>query len=253
MTADPIYNTLLIVWIALSLVIFIMLFFITAPYGRHIKSGWGPSLNSKLGWVLMEAWSPLIIALCFLLGSVPITIASVCFLLLWEAHYIHRAFIYPFSLTSARSNMPLSVVLSGIFFNFINASLNGYYVFTLSGGYSDRWLTDPRFIMGVLLFIAGFIINRQSDYILGHLRKPGDKEYKIPYGGLYNWIACPNYFGEILIWSGWALATWSLAGLSFALWTIANLAPRARSHQDWYHKTFPNYPANRKTLLPGIW
>lgn len=253
MTTDALFNMVLIVWIALSLVIFTMLFFITAPYGRHVKKGWGISLNSKLGWVLMEAWSPLIIAACFLLGSAPVTAPSICFLILWEAHYIHRAFIYPFSLNSSDSNMPLSVVLSGIFFNFINASLNGYYVFSLSGGYPDHWLTDPRFIIGVLLFVAGFIINRQADLILGRLRKPGEKEYKIPSGMLYNWVSCPNYLGEIMIWCGWALATWSLAGLSFALWTIANLAPRARSHQEWYHKTFPDYPAGRKTLLPGVW
>ena len=253
MTADPLYNMVLLTWIAFSLVIFALLFFVTAPYGRHARRGWGPSLNSTLGWVLMELWSPLIIFLCFLLGKAPVSLASVCFLLMWEAHYLHRAFIYPFSLAGRQSNMPLSVVLSGIFFNFFNASLNGAYVFSLSGGYPDAWLYDPRFIIGVLVFIAGFVINRQSDYILSHLRRPGEKDYKIPQGGLYRWISCPNYFGEILIWCGWALATWSLAGFSFALWTIANLAPRARSHQDWYHRTFPDYPPERKTLLPGIW
>lgn len=253
MTADPIFNILLITWMSIALAIFVALFFITAPYGRHLKSGWGPSLNSRLGWVIMEAWSPLIIAFCFVMGSAPVTAASICFLTLWEAHYLHRAFIYPFSLTTSNTNMPLSVVLSGIFFNFTNAYINGYYVFTLSGGYANSWLGDPRFIAGAAVFIAGFVINRHADYILTHLRQPGEKDYKIPQGGLYKWISCPNYLGEILIWCGWALATWSLAGLSFALWTIANLAPRARSHQSWYHKTFSEYPAERKTLLPGLW
>ena len=63
----------------------------------------------------------------------------------------------------------------------------------------------------------------------------------------------PNYLGEIVVWSGWALATWSLPGLAFAVWTIANLAPRARSHHTWYQETFPDYPAERKALVPWMW
>ncbi len=253
MTPDPTYNFLLITWLVLCPLIFISLFFIPAPYGRHIKSGWGPSVNSKLAWVIMEAWSPLIFAACFVLGKAPFSITSAAFLLMWEAHYIHRAFIYPFSLKNSHGKMPLSIVLSGIFFNLMNAWLNGHYIFTLSGGYPDRWLTDPRFMVGSALFISGFVINRHADYTLARLRKQGETGYRIPYGGLYRWISCPNYLGEILIWTGWALATWSLAGLSFALWTIANLAPRAMSHHAWYHRHFPDYPAERKALVPGIW
>ena len=253
MTSDTVYNIILIAWLVLSPLIFTGLFFVVAPYGRHIKSGWGPALNSKLGWVIMEACSPIIFAACFILGKAPLSITSVIFLLMWEAHYIHRAFIYPSSLKSSHDKMPLSIALSGIFFNLMNAWLNGYYIFTLSGGYPDQWLYDPRFVAGAALFIAGFVINRHADFTLAKLRKPGETDYKVPQGGLYRWISCPNYLGEILIWTGWALATWSLAGLSFALWTVANLAPRAMSHHTWYHKHFPDYPPGRKALVPGIW
>jgi 3-oxo-5-alpha-steroid 4-dehydrogenase 1 len=253
MTSDPLYNITLITWLILSPVIFIALFFIAAPYGRHIRGGWGIALNSKLGWVIMEASSPLIFLACFILRGAPASATSYIFLFLWEAHYLHRAFIYPFSLRNHSGKMPLSIVLSGIFFNLVNASLNGFYVFTLSGGYANSWLGDPRFIAGTAIFIGGFIINRQADFTLSRLRRPGDTEYEIPRGGLYRWIACPNYLGEILIWTGWAIATWSLAGLSFALWTIANLAPRAKSHRKWYAEHFPDYPPGRKALVPGVW
>ena len=70
---------------------------------------------------------------------------------------------------------------------------------------------------------------------------------------MYRWIACPNYFGEMVIWIGWAIATWSLAGLSFAMWTAANLAPRAKSHKKWYQEQFADYPTERKALIPGVW
>ena len=45
---------------------------------------------------------------------------------------------------------------------------------------------------------------------------------------------------------------WSPAGLLFAVWTAANLVPRARSHHTWYKENFPDYPANRKAIAPFL-
>ena len=77
-------------------------------------------------------------------------------------------------------------------------------------------------------------------------------EYKIPKGGLYEYISCPNYFGEIIEWVGFAVMTWSLPGLIFAMWTIFNLVPRAISHHKWYNQKFKNYPKSRKSIVPFI-
>ncbi|MBE0697758.1 MAG: DUF1295 domain-containing protein, partial [Anaerolineaceae bacterium] len=131
--------------------------------------------------------------------------------------------------------------------------INGRYLFTLSGGYPASWISDPRFIVGAGLFIAGMFTNRWADTILRGLRKPGEGGYRIPRGGLFELVSCPNYLGEIIEWIGWAVATWSLAGLAFAIWTFANLAPRAYVHHAWYHKNFPSYPSRRKALIPGLW
>jgi steroid 5-alpha reductase family enzyme len=149
--------------------------------------------------------------------------------------------------------MPISIIGFGLIFNLMNAYLNGHYIFTLATQYTSKWLTDPRFIVGGALFVAGYLINRSADRILRNLRAPGETGYKIPQTGLYRWISCPNYFGEIVVWSGWAIATWSLPGLAFAVWTIANLAPRAHSHHIWYQQTFLDYPIQRKALVPMIW
>jgi 3-oxo-5-alpha-steroid 4-dehydrogenase 1 len=249
---STIYDGLLIGWFVLAAVVFILLFFVVAPYGRHIRGGWGYTVGNKLGWVLMEAASPLVFGLCFFLGG-SLSAATVVFLVMWEAHYLHRAFIYPFSLRGKERHMPLAVVSFGLIFNVMNGYLNGRYISVFSGGYANEWLTDPRLIIGVILFITGYAINRQSDSILRSLRGPGESGYKITYRGFYRWVSCPNYLGEVVIWLGWALATWSLPGLAFAVWTIANLVPRAKAHHAWYRKNFPDYPAGRKALLPGIW
>lgn len=201
----------------------------------------------------MEAASPIVFAACFISGSQPVTATTLVFLGLWEAHYLHRAFIYPFTIRGSIRRLSLIVVFLALVFNCVNGYLNGRYIFSFSPKYDNAWLTDPRFITGILIIVVGFVINRQADTILRNLRLPGENDYKVPYGSLYRWVSCPNYFGEILIWIGWAVATWSLPGLAFAVWTAANLAPRARSHHRWYRDRFPQYPEKRKALVPHVW
>jgi protein-S-isoprenylcysteine O-methyltransferase Ste14 len=248
-----VYNGLLIAWFALGIAVFAALFFVVAPYGRHVRRGWGYAVGNRLGWVIMEAPAPLAFLACFLLGNAAVTAPSLVFLALWEAHYLHRAFIYPFSLRGAARRMPLSVVSFGILFNLMNGYLNGRYIFAFSGGYPAEWVKDPRFIAGVALFIIGYAVNRRADKILRGLRRPGETGYKVTGQWLYRWISCPNYLGEIVIWVGWALATWSLPGLAFAFWGAANLVPRARANHAWYRANFPDYPPQRKALVPGVW
>jgi 3-oxo-5-alpha-steroid 4-dehydrogenase 1 len=251
---EPVFfNYLLAAWFALAVVIFAALFFITAPYGRHAAKHWGATIKSSTGWILMECTSPILFAFWFMVGQNRITLPVIALLVLWETHYIHRAFFYPLLRRDGDKRMPIMIVALGFIFNGVNSYLNGRYIFTLSPGYPESWLRDPRFIIGILLFISGFIINRQADFTLHSLRKKGETGYHIANTGLFRWVSSPNYLGEIMIWTGWAVATWSLAGLSFAVWTAANLVPRARSHDRWYRQTFREYPANRKTLIPGIW
>jgi 3-oxo-5-alpha-steroid 4-dehydrogenase 1 len=253
MNEQTFFNYLIIAWFVIGIIVFIALFFVSAPYGRYSTQKWGFRLKSRTGWIIMESTAPLIMAICFLIGTNRNTIPEILFLLLWEAHYIHRAYIYPLHRNDGYKPMPLLVVCLGFFFNAVNGYLNGRYIYSLSPGYENSWLFDPRFIIGVVLFVAGFIINRQSDQILHNLRRPGESGYRIADTGLYRWISSPNYLGEMIIWIGWALATWSPAGLAFAFWTAANLLPRARTNHLWYQEQFPDYPPKRKALLPKIW
>ena len=253
MKESTIYNCLIISWFVLGAIVFVALFFIVAPYGRHVRKGWGYSLNNKLAWVLMEAPTPIVFAISFFLGDVRTNAVLIIFLFLYLAHYVHRAFIYPFSLRGADKRMPLSIIGFGFLFNIMNGYLNGRYLFTFSGGYADSWLLDGRFIVGIILFVSGYIINRQADLALRELRSNGDSGYKISNSSFHRLVSSPNYLGEIMIWVGWAIATWSIAGAAFAFWTIANLLPRARANHEWYKANFPDYPPERKALIPHIW
>jgi 3-oxo-5-alpha-steroid 4-dehydrogenase 1 len=251
MPAAEILRYFLWAWLALAAATFVLLFFVAAPYGRYSRKGWGPAIPARLAWVLMEAASPTLIALCFAFGSHHGP-AAIAFLLFWEAHYVHRAFIYPWSLSKTAKPMPVSVIGLGFCFNLVNACTNGYFLFFVAD-YPASLLADPRFILGAAVFVLGFVVNRWADTILRALRKPGETGYKLPLGGPYRLVSSPNYLGEILEWAGWAVLTWSLAGLAFAVWTVANLAPRARANHRWYRQQFPDYPSERRALVPFVW
>lgn len=254
MNEHTFFSVILITSFSLAIGAFIALFFISAPYGRHIRKGWGPVLPNWLGWLLMESISAIVFYILFIIGSAPCTATTITFLVMWEAHYIQRAFIYPFLLRDGHKKMPLAIILIAMLFNLGNSYVNGRYLFHFSRNhYGTQWLCTPHFIIGSFLFLIGFGINLWADHKLRRLRQPGETCYKIPQGGLYRYISCPNYFGEILEWFGWAIATWSLPGLAFAVWTFANLAPRALTNHTWYREQFNEYPPGRKALIPGVW
>ena len=245
------FQLFLYIWIIAAICTFISLFFVSAPYGRHARKGWGLMIDNRLGWILMEIVSPAVFAFFFLSGSQSKTPIVWIFFAAWLFHYINRSMIFPFRIKTQGKKMPLSIPLMAVFFNSVNGFTNGYYLGSLAV-YPENWLTDIRFIVGIILFLVGWFINFQSDEILLNLRKPGESGYKIPKGGFFRFISCPNYFGEIIEWSGFAIMTWSLPGLAFAVWTFANLAPRAFANHNWYQNQFTDYPKERKALLPFL-
>ena len=148
--------------------------------------------------------------------------------------------------------MPLAIVGSAIFFNCINAGLNGYFLANFES-YTLASFSQWNFYLGAALFVFGFFMNQVSDHILIHLRKPGETGYKIPVGFLFKYVSCPNLLGELVQWTGFALIAWNYPAVTFLIWTAANLLPRAIGHHRWYKNTFKEYPKSRKILIPGLW
>jgi 3-oxo-5-alpha-steroid 4-dehydrogenase 1 len=245
-------NIITLVWISIGLVALPFLLRITQPYGRHASASWGPMLDNRLGWVLQEAPSMIFLSIFFFIGDLPKTHASYFFWGLWVAHYIYRSIIFPLRTRTNGKKIPVVIVLSAIGFNFINGFTNGTYLGSFGGNYSDDYFTSPRFIIGLVIFISGVVINHQSDNMLLALRKPGETGYKIPMGGLFKYVSGPNFLGEMIEWTGFAIMVWSLPALSFAVWTVVNLLPRAIDHHKWYLSKFPDYPKERKALIPGV-
>lgn len=97
-------------------------------------------------------------------------------------------------------------------------------------------------------------------------------------GGAFELVSAANYWGEILEWSGFALAAYSplpagfAAGtwlgaiaatpglclvlhpcVAFALFTFANIGPRGVQQHAWYKAIFPDYPRDRRAVIPYLW
>lgn len=243
------YFYLLVVEFAFAGLVFLMLFFISAPYGKFLRKGWGLSLPAKYSWLIMELPAVLFISFYFYISKGWENPVLIIFYVIWQSHYLFRTFVYPFTMGGKNKPYPFILVIFAIVFNSLNGSINGHFIFQ-ANEYSSDWLLSPAFIGGFTLFIIGYAINKQSDFILKNLRKKSDT-YTIPYGGLFKWISNPHYFGEILQWLGWAILTWSTAGFAFACFTFANLFPRAISNHKWYKEQFDNYP-RRKAIIPFI-
>jgi 3-oxo-5-alpha-steroid 4-dehydrogenase 1 len=239
-------------WITVACIVFMILLFVTAPYGRHTSRKWGITIPDRLGWFIMEVPALLIFLMFIFTGSATKTLALWIVTSLYTAHYIHRAVIYPARIRVRGKEMPLVVALMAVFFNFVNAGFLGYYTGTLNTQYNKEWLTDPRFIAGILVFITGMVLNITSDQHLIRLRKNSNNGYQIPRGRLFDNISCPNFFGEIVEWGGYAILCWSLPAFSFFVWTFCNLVPRGLAHHKWYRSKFPDYPPERKALFPYI-
>ncbi|XP_012507874.1 PREDICTED: 3-oxo-5-alpha-steroid 4-dehydrogenase 2 [Propithecus coquereli] len=134
---------------------------------------------------------------------------------LFCAHYFHRTFVY--SLLNRGRPFPLVFIFRGFVFCTGNGFLQGYYLIYCAE-YPDEWYTDIRFSLG----------------------------------GLFTYVSGANFFGEIVEWMGYALATWSLPALAFAFFSLCFLGMRAFHHHRFYLKMFEDYPKSRKALIPFI-
>lgn len=245
------YWMLLFALFVLGPLVFAILLVVPAPYGRHAERRFGPEMNTRMAWVIMELPAVALFAFVFFEGQRALEVVPLVFFGLWQVHYVQRALVYPFLLRPRRRTAVVICAL-GFAFNCANATLNGAWISSDLAGYTTGWLTDPRFLIGLALFVGGYGINRWADRVLRNLRKPGDGGYAIPRGGLYEWVSSPNYLGEMIEWCGWAVMTWSPPGLAFAVFTVANLLPRAIAHHRWYRETFPDYPERRKAAIPYL-
>lgn len=233
-------------WIIIALIIFPLNLIYKAPYGKHSTKKWGKTIDNKTGWILMEFPALITCPLIYYIVEEEISL-SIGFIFIWITHYFNRTIIYPLKIKTKGKKIPVAIVASAFFFNVINGILNGYFIATIP----FESISFICILIGFIIFIIGLYINISSDNTLIKLRT-NQKGYVIPKGGLFNYVSCPNFFGEIIEWLGFAIMTLNLGSISFLIWTICNLIPRSKAHHNWYKENFENYPSKRKAVIPYL-
>ncbi|XP_037386116.1 3-oxo-5-alpha-steroid 4-dehydrogenase 1 [Talpa occidentalis] len=235
---------------ALGVLVFVLLRLVGSPYGRYAPPGALCPVPARLAWALQEL-PALAVPLCLCARAERLHCwPNRLLLAMFLVHYAHRCLVYPLLIRGGKPS-PLYLCLVAFLFCTCNGYLQSRYL-SRYAVYADDWVTDPRFLAGSALWLAGMLINIHSDHILRCLRKPGETGYRIPRGGLFELVTAANYFGELVEWGGFALASWSVQAGVFVFFTCCNLVPRAQAHHQWYLEKFEDYPKFRKIIIPYL-
>ncbi|GMH87924.1 hypothetical protein TrVE_jg6850 [Triparma verrucosa] len=137
------------------------------------------------------------------------------------------------------------------------AWMNIYYADKISPPLSDDPLTaseDVFLSVGLALFFIGQGGNLYHHWCLRCLRKLGEVGYKVPTGGLFEFVAAPHYLFELISWLGVAFCTRHIYALVLFVGMCAYLFERASAQDEWNRKKLKDkYLAHRKRILPFIW
>nr|GEW68170.1 very-long-chain enoyl-CoA reductase-like [Tanacetum cinerariifolium] len=111
---------------------------------------------------------------------------------------------------------------------------------------------DLKYI-GLGIFLIGITGNFYHHYILSNLRKKGNKEYKIPKGGLFDLVICAHYFFEIVEFIGVACISQTISSFCITIGTVLLLMGRSHATRKWYVMKFGGkFRKDIKAVIPYI-
>lgn len=114
-------------------------------------------------------------------------------------------------------------------------------------------------VCGVSLFIWASWHHHHAHVTFAELRKnkSGDVvnyEHAIPRGGWFEYISCPHYFMEILIYLSFIIVSGlhHKVLLSVFFFVLSNQLVAGYLTHTWYRQQFRSYPAKRRAIIPFI-
>ncbi|KAK2567432.1 3-oxo-5-alpha-steroid 4-dehydrogenase 1, partial [Acropora cervicornis] len=185
-----------VVMIITAVIVAFLLIFLKAEYGRYfsVKSAkkYGFGVPPRVAWFAQEL--PAFVVPCILVcyaredvvGFTPNKLDSLV-LMHPLLKCFHRSLIYPWLIKGGKPT-PFFLAFLAFVFCIYNGYLQARYL-TQFAYYEKTWLLNPCFI----------------------------------FGGVFTYVSGANFFGEIVEWSGFALACWSLPSLAFAVFTALNI------------------------------
>lgn len=112
----------------------------------------------------------------------------------------------------------------------------------------------PSEWIGVAIFFVGMALQWHSHSLLAQLASNRKGRYSIPRGGAFEFVSCPHYLGEIVLYSGLVvvqqgrLEAWLIWG-----WVVSNLLLAGGLTHRWYAARFKTYPPQRRAIIPYLY
>ncbi|XP_077549719.1 trans-2,3-enoyl-CoA reductase Sc2 [Haemaphysalis longicornis] len=181
-----------------------------------------------------------------------VKVAAAC----WTVHYVKRLLETLFVHRFSHGTMPITNLFKNCSYYWLFGLYIGYYV--NHPLYTAPVLGPIQVFGGLTAFLFAELGNLSIHMALRNLRPPGTKERRIPvptanpFTKLFDMVSCPNYTYEVMAWASFTFMTQCLPAGLFTLAGLYQMTVWALGKHRQYKAEFPNYPRQRKAILPFV-
>lgn len=120
--------------------------------------------------------------------------------------------------------------------------------FTMSSIPISSWIFS-------LIFTVAWCYQLETHKIFAQLKISNPNNHSMPEGSLFNYVSCPHYMCEIIIYTCLMLILGPehRTGVMVWAWVTINQVIAATMSHKWYLTKFEDYPKNRKAIIPFVW
>ena len=211
----------------------------------------GPQVSWRLVF-LVEYVGPIIILCLFrFLQNIKLkTTQEVAFWMVM-GHYGKREFETLFVHRFSNQTMPFKRIFINSFHYWVIFGVCVGY-FTMHKDFTEfGWDQTAQYIL-IGVFVFAELMNGACHMVLRNLRPAGSKARGIPHGFGFDLVSCANYFWETIVWLSFSLYVMSVPAYIFLAFSFYQMTDWALKKHARYIKEFPDYPKNRKAIVPFV-
>ncbi|KAJ7350968.1 hypothetical protein OS493_037502 [Desmophyllum pertusum] len=212
-------------------------------------------INARFGWTMCYGIPATVYIVLWYLSGMPQSTFHLVTLITYLGHFVKRVLEALFLHKYSKKISILPATEIAMFYSLGSVVQHYWCNLYTQGPLADKLSSNHiAFTVGIMLYITGELINLYHHVILANLRPAGTSSgYVIPQAGLFPYIVCPHYFGELIAWYGMAVAGQHLCVYLAWLSMLCYLSGRSHQTQVWYQKKIENFPKDRRNLFPGIY
>lgn len=219
-------------------------------------------LGPQISWTtvfLVEYFGPILITGLLVLfqkqiygKSAPFTYNQKLGVAMVLGHYVKRELETLFVHRFSNDTMPFTNIFKNSAHYWLLFGVFNMYFFLHPDYTPPSWANETIFNISAGLFTLFELLNAKAHLILKNLRKPGTTERGIPRGWGFNQVSCANYFFEALCWLVFAVQAQTVGSYLFLIVSFGQMLQWALQKHRRYKKDFPDYPKNRKAMVPFV-